>query len=140
LIRQTGALPWRFGADRKPEVLLVTGRRSNRWIIAKGWPMMGKSLAAAAQIEAFEEAGVEGTVDPQPLGTLAHLKRTAFGSIHAEVLVHALQVEQELADWPEKEERTRRWFPAKEAAAKVRSRDLRQLIESLEKRLKGSVR
>ena len=135
MIRQTGALPWRIGADRKPEILLVTGKRSSRWIIPKGWPMAGKSLAAAAQIEAFEEAGVEGKVDPQPLGTLGHIKSTAFGSIRAEITVHALKVEQELDDWPEKEERTRRWFPFKEAAAKVRSRELRQLIESLEKRL-----
>lgn len=136
MIRQTGALPWRIGVDRKPEVLLVTGKRSKRWIIPKGWPMMGKSLAAAAQIEAFEEAGVEGTVDLQPLGTLPHLKRTAFGSIRAEILVHALEVEQELADWPEKGERMRRWFSIENALTQVHSRELRDLIGDLAKRLR----
>jgi 8-oxo-dGTP pyrophosphatase MutT (NUDIX family) len=140
MIRQTGALPWRIGADRKPEVLLVTGRRSAKWMIPKGWPMLGKSLAVAAQIEAFEEAGVEGTVDPQPLGTLAHLKRTAFGSIRAEIVVHALKVDQELAEWPEKEERKRRWFAVKEAVAQVDSSDLRELIASFAKRLQRSSR
>ena len=140
MIRQTGALPWRIGADRKPEVLLVTGKRSNRWIIPKGWPMVGKSFADAAQIEAFEEAGVEGKVDPNPLGTLAHLKRTPLGSIRAEILVHALEVEEELADWPEKGERDRRWFPIKKALTQVRSRELRELIGDLAKRLENTSR
>jgi len=121
-------------------VLLVTGKRSKRWIIPKGWPMMGKSLAVAAQIEAFEEAGVEGKVDPQPLGTLAHLKRTALGSFRAEILVHALEVEEELADWPEKGERDRRWFPIEKAQTEVQSRKLRQLIGDLAKRLENSLR
>ena len=140
MIRQTGALPWRIGADRKPEVLLVTGKRSNRWIIPKGWPMVGKSLATAAQIEAFEEAGVEGTVDPQPLGTLAHVKSTAFGSINAEILVHALKVEQELTNWPEKNVRKRRWFPVKDALASVDSKELRDLIAGLAKRINPKIR
>ena len=66
---QTGALPWRLTQSNKPEVLLVTGRRSGRWMIPKGWPMSGKSLAAAAEREAFEEAGISGSVDSRPLGS-----------------------------------------------------------------------
>ena len=104
-------------------------------MIPKGWPMIGKSLAAAAGIEAFEEAGVEGPIDPQPLGTVAHLKRTGFGAIRAEILVHALKVERELADWPEMHDRRRRWFAIKDALGQVESRELRELIENLAKRL-----
>ena len=66
---QTGALPWRLTQSSKPEVLLVTGRRSGRWMIPKGWPMIGKSLAAAAEREAFEEAGISGSIDSRPLGS-----------------------------------------------------------------------
>ena len=47
---QTGALPWRWGRNKRLEVLLVTGRRSRRWMIPKGWPMNGKSLAEAAAV------------------------------------------------------------------------------------------
>jgi hypothetical protein len=75
--RQTGALPWRMGADRKPEVLLVTGRRSSKWMDPQGLADDRKVPGRGAGIEAFEEAGVEGSIDPQPLGTVAHLKRTA---------------------------------------------------------------
>ena len=38
---QTGALPCRH-KKKGIEVLLVTGRRSRRWTIPKGWPMPGK--------------------------------------------------------------------------------------------------
>ena len=43
----------------KPEVLLVTSRRSKRWIIPKGWPQNGMLPAQSAAIEALEEAGVD---------------------------------------------------------------------------------
>ena len=39
-------------------VLLITSRGTGRWIIPKGWPMPGRSLAEAALQEAWEEAGV----------------------------------------------------------------------------------
>ena len=71
---QTGALPWRI-SGKTIEILLVTGRRSGQWTIPKGWPMPGKTLAEAAAQEAFEEAGVEGTVDPVPIGSFRHVKQ-----------------------------------------------------------------
>jgi 8-oxo-dGTP pyrophosphatase MutT (NUDIX family) len=134
---QTGALPWRVSKRRKPEVLLVTGRRSGRWMIPKGWPMAGRSLADAAAREAFEEAGISGTVDPQPLGSFHHVKRGFFGTTNIEILVHSLSVEKELADWPERGERDRQWFPLKKAAAAVDSDELGRLISNLGKQIKA---
>lgn len=135
---QTGALPWRLGARSRPEILLVTGRRSGRWMIPKGWPMIGRSLADAAAREAFEEAGIRGRIDQQPLGSFGHAKRGLFGTINVEILVHPLAVEEELPEWPEKAQRTRRWFPLKEAVALVESEGLRLLIGRLEKHLSGA--
>lgn len=134
---QTGALPWRLSKRRKPEVLLVTGRRSGRWMIPKGWPMAGRSLADAAAREAFEEAGISGTVDPRPLGSFHHSKRGFFGTTDIEILVHSLSVEKELSDWPERAERDRQWFPLKKALAAVDSDELKELILSLEKQIKA---
>ena len=86
---QSGALPWRLKSRKKPEVLLVTGRRSGRWMIPKGWPIPGKSLAFSAAREAFEEAGIEGKVDPQPIGTFRHVKQhILFGELEVDILVH----------------------------------------------------
>jgi len=134
---QTGALPWRMGRGNRPQVLLVTGRRSGRWMIPKGWPMAGKSLALAAETEAYEEAGVEGTIDPEPLGDFCHMKQhLLMGELEVRIMVYPLAVERELAEWPEAGERRRRWFGVREAAANVESPELGELIRRLGERLR----
>jgi 8-oxo-dGTP pyrophosphatase MutT (NUDIX family) len=133
---QTGALPWRMEFGDRPKVLLVTGRRSGRWMIPKGWPMAGKSLAQAAATEAYEEAGVEGTLDPEPLGAFRHMKQQVLmGELEVSILVYPLAVERELEDWPEAGERNRRWFTIKQAAAAVDSSELGALIRKFGERL-----
>lgn len=126
---QAGALPWRLAAKKSIEVLLVTGRRSGRWSIPKGWPMPGKSLAEAAAQEAFEEAGVKGTVDSRPIGTFRHVKQLlVIGDLEVKVVVHPLWVDREFPKWPELGQRKRKWFSAKDALKRVDSPELRELI------------
>jgi len=130
---QTGALPWRL-AKNGIEILLVTGRRSGRWTIPKGWPMPGKSLAEAAAQEAFEEAGVRGTVDPKPIGTFNHVKQQmAFGEFEVNIVVHNLWVDREFPKWPELGQRKRKWFKPKDAAKRVDSAELSALILTIAK-------
>lgn len=129
---QTGALPWRQAGDGRLEVLLVTGRRSGRWLIPKGWPMPGRSLAEAAAQEAFEEAGVEGRIEPDPLGWFEHNKQhVLFGSVIVRIAVHRLAVDRELASWPEAGQRKRCWFGLKKGAEQVHSPDLARMIRQL---------
>lgn len=136
LLVQTGALPWRFSDDAGLEILLITGRRSSRWLLPKGWPMLGKTLAAAAAQEAFEEAGVVGRLDPDPLGAFLHLKQhVILGGIETRVVVHTLLVERELTTWPESSQRQRRWFEAEQAARKVEAEELADLILNLSNRV-----
>jgi 8-oxo-dGTP pyrophosphatase MutT (NUDIX family) len=126
---QTGALPWRLGPKKSVEVLLVTGRRSRRWMIPKGWPMPGKSLAEAAAQEAFEEAGVTGTINPKPIGTYRHTKQLGAGiDIELDILVHPLWVDKEFDEYPELGQRKRKWFEAAEAARRVESPELGEII------------
>jgi ADP-ribose pyrophosphatase YjhB (NUDIX family) len=139
LPKQTGALPWRKTSGKDLEVLLVTGRRSGVWMIPKGWPIRGKSLAKAAAQEAFEEAGVEGTVDPKPIGSFRHIKQNlGVGTLEVSIAVHPLAVDRELASWPEHGQRERRWFKLSEAADQVTSPELAGLIRDLKKRVRGS--
>ena len=87
--------------------------------------MPGKSMAEAAAQEAYEEAGVRGRVDPDPLGSFEHEKQHAlFGSLRVSILVHGLAVDRLLTRWPEIGQRERRWFTIKQAAAEVDSADL----------------
>lgn len=135
---QSGALAWRPKGKRRAEVLLVTGRRSGRWIIPKGWPMPGKSLADSAAQEAFEEAGIEGTVNPRPIGTFRHVKQhILLGEIEVDIIVHLLAVRRELADWPERGERSRKWFALEDAVTRVDSVQLKKLIVQFGKALKS---
>ena len=126
---QTGALPWRMGRKKQIEVLLVTGRRSRQWTIPKGWPMTGKSLSEAAAQEAYEEAGVSGQIDAEPIGAFDHTKQHLLtGNLDVRILVHPMSVEREHPEWPEIGQRRRKWFSIKEAAKMVQSAELRSLI------------
>lgn len=136
---QSGALPWRVGRRKQAEVLLVTGRRSKRWMIPKGWPVAGKSLAESAAQEAFEEAGIKGKVEAEAIGAFRHVKQhLLLGSLEVEILVHPMAVERELDNWPERGERARKWFRLSEAAERVDSEELKRLIVSFGKGLKGN--
>jgi len=133
---QTGALPWRWGRNKRLEVLLVTGRRSHRWMIPKGWPMAGKTLAEAAAQEAFEEAGVKGKIDPEPIGSFSHTKQSLpTGTLEVNILVHSLCVERELSKWPEAGQRRRKWFSIEDAAGKVDSDELKMVMAFAEQAL-----
>ncbi|WP_271199061.1 NUDIX hydrolase [Methylopila turkensis] len=128
--QQYGALPFREAAGGV-EVLLVTTRETRRWIIPKGWPMKGRTPVYAARREAFEEAGLHGDALPE-VGQFEYVKRMAFGADRpCRVGVFPLRVTEELTDWPEKDERERRWFSVPEAAAAVVEPDLSALILAL---------
>lgn len=132
---QTGVLPWRLSDNKGIEVLLVTSRRSGRWTIPKGWPMAGKTLAEAAAQEAFEEAGVKGTVDPRPIGTVRHVKqKLVSGDLEVTIVVHPMWVDREFPKWPEIGQRKRKWFRPKDAAKRVDSPELSELIRQSTKR------
>jgi hypothetical protein len=48
-----------------------------------------------------------------------------------------LAVERELGDWPERGERSRKWFALEDAAMRVDSEELRLLIVAFGKSLKA---
>ena len=136
---QSGVLPWRTGDNGEVEILLITSRGGNRWIIPKGWPMPGMSLAESARQEAFEEAGIRGSPTARPIGKILTDKTDLLGRTRQlEVLVYAMEVTDELADWPEKAERQRRWCSPAEAIELVDAPSLRELIQSFAKAGKGA--
>lgn len=122
------ALCWR-GTSSSLEILLITSLNTKRWIMPKGWPMDGMTLAQSAAREAFEEAGVEGTVSATPIGNYPYLKEKKDGGAMAcSVDVFALQVTGQAADWLEKDARELLWLPLAQAAAKVAEPGLRAIL------------
>ena len=133
---QIAALPYRFDAEGKPSVMLVTSRETRRWIVPKGWPMKKKRAFEAAEVEAFEEAGVRGSIGKRPLGRYHYLKRLSTGrSVECSVEVFPLRVKADLQEWPEREERVTGWFSPEVAASLVEEPELAALLLSLPKKL-----
>lgn len=114
------------------EVLLVTSRGTGRWIVPKGWPMKGRSLAGAAEQEAWEEAGVKGKISSKPIGRYLYqkLRGDAF-SEEVEVLAFPLKVDRVEKRFPEEGERERAWFEAKIAAGLVDEAGLQDILRAL---------
>jgi 8-oxo-dGTP pyrophosphatase MutT (NUDIX family) len=128
VIEQYGVIAYRVGEDGEPRLLLITSRDTGRWVVPRGNPMPGLPPHAAAAEEAWEEAGVRGTVSDVALGHYRYAKRRRFGTVPAAVTLFALQVEEEHEEWPERGQRERRWFAPAEAAAAVEEEELKGLI------------
>ncbi|RZJ30776.1 MAG: NUDIX hydrolase [Brevundimonas sp.] len=128
--RQVAALPWRRGASGI-EVLLITSRETRRWVTPKGGRMPGLTDAEAAAVEAFEEAGVEGRLAPEPLGTFRYLKVLKRRAPRwCVVSVYALEVTTVHETWQEQGQRDRLWMSPEQAAASVTEADLAEIIRA----------
>ena len=132
MLTQYGVIPVRRTAQGRLEVLLITSRDTRRWVVPRGNPIAGKTPAESAAQEAFEEAGVLGRTDAEPLGRYRYEKRRRNGSaVPAEVDLFRMEIETVADRWPEMTERDRRWFGLEEAAANVAEAELAALIRRL---------
>ena len=137
---QYAALPWRLRGD-DVQILLVTSRRTRRWIIPKGWPMDGRKPTEAAAQEAEEEAGVRGTIDKASVGQYRYMKLLRDGvELPCQVEVFALKVTEESPDWDEMDARERRWCSVAEAADAVLEPQLRMVIHRFGARITAARR
>lgn len=132
---QFGALCWRVQKD-KLQVLLVTTRRTRRWVVPKGWPVHGATPSQAAASEALEEAGVEGRVGETCIGIFTYTKEMEGDDLPCVVAVFPLAVRKIHPDWPEKSERTRRWLAPRKAAKMVQEPELARILLEFDPRVK----
>ncbi len=139
---QYAALCYRPGKTHPAvEVLLITSRDTGRWVIPKGWPMDGKSAPAAAAQEAWEEAGVEGTIRKEPIGSYRYRKGMPHGlKVDCRVRVFALAVDDMGRDFPEKGERRAEWVDCAEAARRVDEPELKALLLAFERKFLAGAR
>jgi 8-oxo-dGTP pyrophosphatase MutT (NUDIX family) len=121
------------GSGEDLRVLMITSRGTGRWIIPKGWPIPGKTGAQAAMTEAWEEAGVKkAKINPDPIGSYGYDKITDDGgAIPVQAQVYVLTVEKLVDDFPEADERKRKWMRPKRAAKLVAEPELRDILRAL---------
>jgi 8-oxo-dGTP pyrophosphatase MutT (NUDIX family) len=131
--RQTGAIPFALH-EGQVFFLLITSRRTGRWIFPKGALMEGLSPWEAAAQEALEEAGVRGTVEREPVGSYRTVKVSGGRRSLVEVDMYPLQVEEQLADWQEHGERHRHWASLTEARRLLDDKALAGLAEIVSRR------
>ena len=75
-----------------------------------------------------------GTISAKPIGRYHYLKeRKDGGGIPCSVEVFALEVTEQMDDWPEKNTRKLAWLPLKQAAAQVAEPSLRQILKDFRK-------
>jgi 8-oxo-dGTP pyrophosphatase MutT (NUDIX family) len=136
---QYAALPYRFSKTAALEILLVTTRRSKRWIIPKGWPIKGLRPAKSAAREAFEEAGVRGKVGTKSIGVFTYDKMLDEDGIpvNCEVKVFPLLVKRQSEAWPEIEQRLAQWVEPSRAISLIREPELKALVAAFAKRVAG---
>lgn len=133
-VSQAGAIPYRV-TNKGLSLLLVTSRRTGRWVFPKGGLMSGRTPWASAAQEALEEAGVEGEVEDQPLGVYASVRIRGERQQPLEVTLYLLRVTRQLDRWPERGQRRRQWMSLPDALARLGDPGLIEVLEQAAPRL-----
>jgi len=118
-VRQSAAIPIKAG-----QVCLVTSASGKRWVIPKGCLEPGKTASEIALQEAWEEAGLVGLLQPEPVGSYLYEK---LGNTH-HVLVFVLQVTEMAEVWPEDGWRQRIWLKPAQAVNRLEDPGLCEII------------
>lgn len=121
--KQSAVVPYRKNGGQY-EVLLITSRKKQKWIIPKGIIELGISPEESASKEAMEEAGVVGLVFDELIGEYKYDK---WGGT-CRVKVFPFLVKRELEKWPEDDIRRRKWFSIDVAIGKIKNKDLAEIL------------
>lgn len=127
MLRQSGVIPYRIRKGRV-EILLITVSNRKGWGIPKGWIEPRMSAVDSAAKEAYEEAGILGTIHTPALG---RYERRKWG-MALQVEVFLMRVERVLDDWAEADERKRCWLSVSQAQKQVKKSDLKDLLAQLQ--------
>ncbi|CAN8312102.1 unnamed protein product [Cochlearia groenlandica] len=139
----SGCIPYRLMKDdyedtsvefvNKLQVLMVSSPNRHDFVFPKGGWEDDETVLEAASREAMEEAGVKGLLREDPLGVWefrsksSTLEDECFGGCKG--YMYALQVTEELEDWPERENRERKWLNVKEALEMCRYEWMQRALE-----------
>lgn len=128
-LHQAGVLAYQFTGG-EIRMLLVTSRDTGRWVIPRGNIDRGVSPDQAAVQEAYEEAGIKGSLaTANPIGFYTYFKKLdADKSVPATVEVYPMLVRKMCNKWPEKGERRLWWTSPVIAADLVDEPGLSRLI------------
>ena len=123
---QIGCVPFIFkGKDL--HIVLVRSSSGLKWIVPKGQSENGMTHAEVALMEAAEEGGVIGIIEPT-------LHSPCVRIDGRELRLYALRVATLLKRWPEDNLRKRTVLPWKEAVSHIEDKALASCVEDLARR------
>ncbi len=128
---QSSVIPYRI-RDGKVEILVVMSSKRKHWVVPKGVSDPATSLQASAAKEAFEEAGVEGEVAEQAIGSYQYPKWGAASTVQVYPMRVTHVIDEE--NW-EESHRGREWLSPKQAMKRVKQAELKPMIEALAKQI-----
>ena len=117
---QAAAIPWKAG-----NVCIVRSSSGKRWVVPKGCQEPGKTLAEVALSEAWEEAGLVGILQTEPVGS--YLYEKWGGTYH--VTVFLMSVTEAAEDYPECMLRERCWLTPAQALRRINDPGLRAVLD-----------
>ena len=135
-VEQAGAICFRTGESGPLEILLVASRRNGRWGLPKGHIDPGETAIVAAEREAFEEAGVSGTISPEAFGSYVYTKKGS--SSRYNVSVFLLKVHKISSQFLEHGKRKTRWVSVEDAIIEVDQPGLTPLLRQFRDRVRSS--
>ena len=131
---QSSVIPYRKTGD-VIQILLVRSRRDKHWVVPKGVVDPGLNLRESAAKEAWEEAGIEGQVSKEAIGTYSYPKWGATCTVSVYPMEVLRQLPQE--EWEERH-RGREWVSADDAAEMLQQVELAPMVQALKKQLTRS--
>lgn len=137
-LRQAGAMPYRV-VDGRVVFLLITSRRTGRWIFPKGAIEPDMTPWESAAMEALEEAGVTGRIGTEPVGSYRSSSSTD-GSALVDVDLYPLRVETQLDEWKEMGQRLRHWAVLPEVRRLLNDSSLSRLAGKLQSHVRSDLR
>ncbi len=108
-------------------ICLITSSSGKHWLLPKGNLEQGDKLQQTALQEAWEEAGLVGTLRNTPVGEYRYEK---LGRVHR-VVVFRMKVTKVKRNWPERNRRRRRWLRPGKAMDRIEDTKLRKIVDAV---------
>jgi 8-oxo-dGTP pyrophosphatase MutT (NUDIX family) len=116
-----------FAFTDKEELVLVTGRKSEEWILPKGNTAKRRSDREQAREEAYEEAGLQGNME------LKYFEFDVHGKVN-KLRVYPMKVTKMLKDYPEQRQR-KRMVTSFDEAERITKGNYSEIIRELRKQI-----
>ena len=121
ILRQAGVI-----AVRNGQICLVSSRNGKRWVVPKGCIEFGKSAGEIALQEAWEEAGLVGILQGEPIGSYVYEK----DGFVCHVILFAMNVTCVVDAYPEAGMRQRIWLAPGVAHTRVEDGGLGDILRN----------